>query len=244
MRIKKGLRLIRVLLVLIFQLVKNYPALNRDLEHNFIICKKICKKVLKTAGIRLASVGMENLPDTPFLLVSNHRCFFDVVILLAAVDKPIRFVAAKELYHYPLLHRYLASIECIPIERYTKDFTKIKASIFEISRALEKNNLVLFPEGECSYKKSEMGAFKKGCFMGVVRKNVKIVPCFILISKFENAGRWMIPEGEVKIMAGTPFLPKEVVGEFNRKRQSERLAEYAREQVSCLWKRAENDKEK
>ncbi|MCH5253090.1 MAG: 1-acyl-sn-glycerol-3-phosphate acyltransferase [Lachnospiraceae bacterium] len=231
MRIKKGLRLVRVLLVLVFQMLKNYRALNHDLEHNFIICKKICQKVLRTAGIRVRAEGNENLPDTPFLLVSNHRCFFDVVILLAMVDKPVRFVAAKELDHYPVLRRYLASIKCISIERYTKDFTKIKESIVEISRALEDSNLVLFPEGECSYENEQMGTFKKGSFMGVVRKNIQVVPCFIQIQEFENIGRWMIPRGKVKAVIGQGFNPKEVVEDANRKIQSEQLADYARAQV-------------
>lgn len=234
MKIKKVLHLVHVFLVLVFQMLKNYPRLNCDLEHNFIICKMICRKVLRSAGVQLADVQNENLPDTSFLLVSNHRCFFDVVILLAVVDKPVRFVAAKELYHYPVLRRYLDSIQCIPIERYTKDFTKIKESIDEISRALERSNLVLFPEGECSYGEEQVGTFKKGGFMGIVRKNVWIVPCFLWIQKFENVGRWMIPTGEVKAVVGEGFYPKEAVEDSSPRVQSVQLANYARKRVCEL----------
>ncbi|MCH5265898.1 MAG: 1-acyl-sn-glycerol-3-phosphate acyltransferase [Lachnospiraceae bacterium] len=240
MKIKKGLRLIRILFLLIFQLIKNYPMLNQNLEHNFIICKRICQKILRAAGVHLAASGNENLPDTPFLLVSNHRCFFDVVILLAVVDKPIRFVAAKELYRYPFLRKYLASIQCVPIERYTRDFSKIKGSIGEISRALEKSNLVLFPEGECSYGKKKMSSFKRGGFMGVTGKDIWIVPCFLHINSFEHVGRWMIPDGEVRVVMGKAFRPEEAENENVSGAPSGALAVYARKQVRRLQEEVEN----
>lgn len=116
--IGNGLRLIRVFFRLVFEMIRNYKKLNHDPDHNFLICKEICQKIVESAKIQLEIVQKEALPKLEnFLLVSNHRCFFDVVFLLAAIEDTISFVAAKELWHYPVLSRYLDSIGCVALER-------------------------------------------------------------------------------------------------------------------------------
>ena len=150
--IGNGLRLIRVFFRLVFEMIRNYKKLNNDPDHNFLICKEICQKIVESAKIQLEIVQKEALPKLEnFLLVSNHRCFFDVVFLLAAIEDTISFVAAKELWHYPILSRYLDSIGCVALERGAKKMETIKNNIVSMHQALAKGNLVLFPEGECSY---------------------------------------------------------------------------------------------
>ena len=81
--IGNGLRLIRVFFRLVFEMIRNYKKLNNDPDHNFLICKEICQKIVESAKIQLEIVQKEALPKLEnFLLVSNHRCFFDVVFLL------------------------------------------------------------------------------------------------------------------------------------------------------------------
>ena len=95
--IGNGLRLIRVFFRLVFEMIRNYKKLNNDPDHNFLICKEICQKIVESAKIQLEIVQKEALPKLEnFLLVSNHRCFFDVVFLLAAIEDTISFVAAKK----------------------------------------------------------------------------------------------------------------------------------------------------
>ncbi len=168
-KIGEFLGLVRLFFRLVLSMLHNHKYLNDDLENNFLICKKICRKIVRSAYIKLTVYGQENIPDNkPFLLVPNHRCFFDVVFLLAGLDRPVSFVAAKELWSYPILRTYLSAIYCIPLDRYTTDLAKLKGNITQIQEALSRHNLVMFPEGECSYEREEMGEFKKGGFMGVV----------------------------------------------------------------------------
>lgn len=102
-----GLRLIRVFFRLVFEMIRNYKKLNNDPDHNFLICKEICQKIVESAKIQLEIVQKEAFPKLEnFLIVSNHRCFFDVVFLLAAIEDTISFVAAKELciiQFYPVI---------------------------------------------------------------------------------------------------------------------------------------------
>ena len=82
-----GLRLIRVFFRLVFEMIRNYKKLNNDPDHNFLICKEICQKIVESAKIQLEIVQKEAFPKLEnFLLVSNHRCFFDVVFLLATIE--------------------------------------------------------------------------------------------------------------------------------------------------------------
>ena len=87
-----GLRLIRVFFRLVFEMIRNYKKLNNDPDHNFLICKEICQKIVESAKIQLEIVQKEAFPKLEnFLLVSNHRCFFDVVFLLATIEDTISF---------------------------------------------------------------------------------------------------------------------------------------------------------
>lgn len=234
---RDAFRMVRLFFRLVFEMMRNYFSLNDDLQNNFMICKKICQRVVQSARIELRIEDYENLgQNEPFLLVSNHRCFFDVVFLLAAVEKPISFVAAKELLSYPILRKYLNSIQCVTLDRFTKKISKIEKSVTDMRTALSTGNLVLFPEGECSYYERKMKRFKKGGFIGVSELGTRIVPTFICLDKIQNIGRWMIPQGEVRIIFGEGFYPEEVQGE--RKTAGE-LAAYSQQKVLELQEMAE-----
>lgn len=53
-----------------------------------------------------------------------------------------------------------------------------KNNIVSMHQALAKGNLVLFPEGECSYYDEQMHKFRKGGFIGLDAKQ-PIVPVYI-----------------------------------------------------------------
>lgn len=228
-KIRGFIRMVRVFIRLVCEMIRNYPFLNDDLTNNFYICKKICRKVIRTAGIRFFVEGSENLyEEKPFLLVSNHRCFFDVVFLIAGLDKPVSFVAAKELFSYPVLRRYLESVRCVMLDRYTQDLSVIRDGVSNMKSALAGGNLVLFPEGECSYYGTQVKKFKKGGFVGVSEIGAPVIPAFIHIGEMQNIGRWMIPQGKVKLTIGEGFYPAHL---FSGRIKATQLAEYTRSRV-------------
>lgn len=236
-KLRDGVRMIKLFLRLVYEMLKNYPRLNHDLDHNFQICKKICQKIVCSAQIRLHTFGNENLPNkVNFLLVSNHRCFFDVIFLLATVDETIRFVAAKELWKYPILRKYLSSIQCVALDRYAQEREQLKRSILSMKTALETGNLVLFPEGECSYHDTHMRRFKKGGFLGLPSAGQAIVPTFLQMDKLCNIGRWMIPQGDVSVFFGEPFTPAEI---SLKRHTAGEVAAYAQQRIETLCEQAE-----
>lgn len=231
-KVKDSIRMVRLFFRLVYEMLKNYPHLNDDLEHNFQICRNICLKIMRSAKIQLETLSKECIPDgEPFLVVSNHRCFFDVLFLISSIERPVRFVAAKELLSYPILRKYLRALQCVMIDRSTKDFTKIKESIVQIRDTLRDTNLVLFPEGQCSYYDPRMRRFKKGGFAGVAAADACVVPAFIHIDKMRNIGRWMIPNGTVTVGFDEGFYPHEV---SDKKNPAGELAAYAMERVQKI----------
>ena len=65
---------------------------------------------------RLRVCGLENLPRRGgALLVSNHVSFVDWLLLMAAADRPVRFLIGKEYYESPWLKPFVRVARVIPI---------------------------------------------------------------------------------------------------------------------------------
>lgn len=229
---KEKLEVLKTFLLFIIELIKKYPNLNDDIENNRLVCKDISQNLLKITNINLKVLNKENIPEEDRILVaSNHQSFFDVFLLIAALDKALPFAAAKELYKYPFLGNFISSIGCIPIDRYTEDITKLKEQVNNIYQHLMKDSLILFPEGECSYEKNQIQEFKKGGFMKINLTDATVIPTYIHLSQFNNIGRWYIPTNDVIVSFGQGFKPSDI---SDKKVSAKQLALYTQEQVLAL----------
>jgi 1-acyl-sn-glycerol-3-phosphate acyltransferase len=83
-------------------------------------------------------------PQPPFFLVCNHLSYVDIVILAGVVNA--RFIAKRELRHWPVLGPILALMETIFVDRTTRrDVARVNA---EIASALDSGDgIVVFAEG-------------------------------------------------------------------------------------------------
>ncbi len=70
---------------------------------------------------RLEVLGAENVPDGPAIVVANHDSLSDPFFLGAAVDRPLRFLAKRELWRNGLVGRVLDGLGAIPVERSRGD---------------------------------------------------------------------------------------------------------------------------
>lgn len=65
--------------------------------------------------------GTELIPDDgPFILVSNHRSYFDVAalsVLVAKKGRPVRFLGKQELFDAPVVGQIARALGGIPVER-------------------------------------------------------------------------------------------------------------------------------
>jgi putative phosphoserine phosphatase/1-acylglycerol-3-phosphate O-acyltransferase len=70
---------------------------------------------------RFDVAGVENIPDEgPFLLVANHRSYFDVAAIALVVEakgRPVRFLGKKEVFDAPIVGQIARALGGIPVER-------------------------------------------------------------------------------------------------------------------------------
>jgi 1-acyl-sn-glycerol-3-phosphate acyltransferase len=100
------------------------------------------RTVLRILGLRLRVRGTPPVP--PFMLVSNHLSYIDVLVL-AAIARPV-FIARSDVSRWPLVGRLAASVATIFVDRGLKrDLPRVAAAIEDrLGRGL---GVVLFAEG-------------------------------------------------------------------------------------------------
>jgi acyl-[acyl-carrier-protein]-phospholipid O-acyltransferase / long-chain-fatty-acid--[acyl-carrier-protein] ligase len=123
---------------------------------------RLCVVLLTRTLYRLRLVGQANVPQQgPALLVPNHVSFLDALFVLAATDRPIRFVVEQYWYERPYLRPFLQALRAIPIAQSGGPRVLLKA-LREAGQALDQGELVcLFAEGEISRMGSTL-PFRRG----------------------------------------------------------------------------------
>jgi 1-acyl-sn-glycerol-3-phosphate acyltransferase len=93
---------------------------------------------------RLEVVGAENMPAGPAIVVANHDSLSDPFFLGAALERPLHFLAKRELWANRVVGRLLDGLGGIPVERRRGDLTAVAALV----RVLERGDAVaIFPQG-------------------------------------------------------------------------------------------------
>ena len=93
---------------------------------------------------RLRVEGAENLPRGPVIVVANHDSLSDPFFLGTAIERPLRFLAKRELWRYRLVGHVMDWLGGIPVERTRGDVAAVAAA----ARALDEGAAVaIFPQG-------------------------------------------------------------------------------------------------
>ena len=152
--------------------------------------------ILKVTGVTLTVEGLENIPkEGPCVFVGNHRSYFDIPLLLVALDAPHGILAKEELEKIPLLNRWMKLLGCVFVKR-----DDIRASVKALNDATaiveSGRSFVIFPEGT-RYKGEEGGAgeFKAGAFRIAIKTGAPVVPVAISGARglFEGHGNRATP---------------------------------------------------
>jgi 1-acyl-sn-glycerol-3-phosphate acyltransferase len=108
---------------------------------NFIF-RHWAQTIVRVLGIKITTNPI--LPVPPFLLVSNHLSYLDVVIFATQLD--CVFVAKREVASWPIFGLLCRNMNTIFIDRTSpSDIPRVNALIEETLRSGQ--TIVLFPEG-------------------------------------------------------------------------------------------------
>src|SRR6266704_1766654 len=100
-------------------------------------------RLLMRCFYRITALGSDNLPKGGFLLLPNHITWVDAIVLQLACPRPIRYIIDEEFYRKPILHPFLRTVRCIPIN-IRHSHSAIRAAAEKIA---EGEVVCLFPEG-------------------------------------------------------------------------------------------------
>ncbi len=93
---------------------------------------------------RLSSEAVE-LPGGPLILIGNHRCGLDPLLVQASVDRPLCFLMAREYYHGMLGMRwFFRAVGAIPVNPGGANRHALRGAV----EVLQQGGVVcVFPEG-------------------------------------------------------------------------------------------------
>ena len=146
---------------------------------------------------------LKNLNE-PAIFCSNHLSSFDIIAMYMSLDRPIFFIAKKEIKQIPFLGWYMTIAGMIFLDRSNHE--NAMRSMRNAGNEIKKGkNIISFPEGTRS-KTNQIGLFKRGSFIIAKEGNIPIVPVAIKGSNQINpSGTLMLRKGTIKTKIGKPI---------------------------------------
>jgi len=174
-------------------LVKTWIGISLALLHYF-------------CGLRYQIEGMENIPDTGFILMSKHSSTWETIALQWFFD-PMVWVVKRELTRIPLFGWALISMNAIVLDRGTGR-KAIKQLIQESKQHMDRGRiLMLFPEGTrvlpMQYK-----PFKQGGAIVSHKTGYAVLPIAHNAGEFWPRHSWIKWPGTIRVVIGKPIEPE------------------------------------
>ncbi len=108
--------------------------------------QQISHGFLTATGTKIFRYYEDRIPQhSPVIVASNHRSFMDAPILMAAVDRPIRFACHHYMGQVPVLREIVTGLGCFPLEAAP---SRQQGFFQRALQLLQSNQAVgIFPEG-------------------------------------------------------------------------------------------------
>jgi 1-acyl-sn-glycerol-3-phosphate acyltransferase len=154
---------------------------------------------------RLKYSAKAPLPEFgPAILIANHTCGIDHMLLQAACNRVLGFMVAREYYEWGWLRPFCDYVGCIPVNRDGRDVAAKRAAI----RALEEGRVLpIFPEGHVVPTSGRtLDEMKPGTAYLAIRAGVPVVPAFICgTPKTDEIFASLVTPSRAKIVFGDPI---------------------------------------
>jgi 1-acyl-sn-glycerol-3-phosphate acyltransferase len=115
-------------------------------------------------------------PGQGVVVVCNHRSSVDPFFIQTIVDRPMRWMVAREYVEHRALRWFLRTCNVIPVGRGGVDTAATKAAI---RFAAEGGWVGMLPEGRINRSHDFMLSVRPGAVLVALRARVPILPCYI-----------------------------------------------------------------
>jgi len=188
--------------------------------------------ILVFGGIyRCRAQGAGNLPaEGPALLVVNHQANVDPLIVGIVLDRPLRFMAKRELFKVGAFGRLIGALGTFPIDRGAGDLGALRTSLDVLAAG---GVLLMFPEGH-RYPDDQVHDFLPGVGMLALRSGAPVIPVVTKgTPEIWRDGRPGLPA--LRVLVGEPVDLSEMTGRGSKVYAE--AAEKMREAVTELYER-------
>jgi len=176
------------------------------------VCRPLVR-ILLFLLIRWQVSGRENIPKQgAVLVVSNHLSLADPPLLNLALDRPVRFMAKKNLFRFKIIGNFMRGLGAFPVYRGRPDRRAFRQAEQVLADGL---TLVIFPEGTRSRSRQLRQAFP-GPSLIALRSGVPIVPVGITGTDILEHGMGILTRPRVTVNIGRPFYLPENAKELTK----------------------------
>jgi 1-acyl-sn-glycerol-3-phosphate acyltransferase len=139
-------------------------------------------------------------------MVANHTSYLDSLVLLAALPRPVNFVAKRELSKQPFVGRFLRAIGTRFVER--RDYlASLEDEELLVAQAAESDSLLFFPEGTFT-RSSGLRPFHLGAFRAACLTHEPVIPIALSgVRGILRDGTWLPRRGKVVVTLLEPVQP-------------------------------------
>jgi 1-acyl-sn-glycerol-3-phosphate acyltransferase len=167
-----------------------------------------CRMFLRATGTPLRVEGLEHVPRRGgAVLVVTHSSYLDGLVLAAALPRPARFVAKRELAAQRVAGPLLRRLGAVFVERFD-----LERGLEDMRRALEAvragDLVAFFPEGTFE-REPGLRPFHLGAFVAAASAGATLVPAVLRGTRGILRGdQWFPRRGAVELELGAPLEPK------------------------------------
>lgn len=157
---------------------------------------------------RCRARGADNLPASgPAIIIVNHKSNVDPLIIGMIFDRPLAFMAKKELFGFRPLGRFISTLGAFPIDRGAGDRAALTTSLDVLARG---EVLLMFPEGTRK-RDDAVHDFLPGVGMLALRSGAPVVPMAMEgTQRLVRDGRPGLPA--VRALVGRPLDLSDIEG--------------------------------
>lgn len=206
---------ISLLVILVFWL---FPAKRRFYLYA-LWCRLVIRWLQLTCGVSHRIEGIENIPDQPVIVVSNHQSTWETIFLYQLFT-PVCPILKKELLDIPFWGWAIRLQQPIAIDR-SKPREAGKSLLKQGAQRLDEGlSILVFPEGTRS-PAGTLGKFSRGGAQLASATGTTMLPVLHNAGHFWPAGTSRKNPGVITVVIGKPIVsegkqPKELAAEFEQ----------------------------
>ena len=170
---------------------------------------KVVLNALKfLCGVSWKVEGIENIPSTPCIVVSNHQGQWES-FLLQTLFIPSTSIIKKELLLIPLFGWALRCMKPITLNRLNRVSSLKKVIKKGVIKLKNGFSIILFPEGTRISPEKGIQPFARSCGLLSVKSGFPVLPICHNSGKYWKNKKFIKSPGEVVLRIGEPILGRD-----------------------------------